>query len=168
MVDSNNLGEPAWIVVGTIGEPGEREFYLQIGTPSKTISFALEKAQAASLSEKIFQIARELGVSRKNLIPESRSLELPVDSEFVIGIISLQWDGTNRRLIFELESATENPNSDESEKFRFQIQIESAIRFALATMLVVQAGRAPCIFCGGPINREGHLCPRSNGYRRQE
>lgn len=168
MVDSKNVWEPSWIVIGTVGEPGEREFFLQLGESPKTTSFALEKAQAASLSEKIFQIARELGVSRKNLLPESRSLEMPVDPEFVVGLISLQWDGANRKLIFELASATENSNSDDSEKFRFQIQIESAIRFALATMLVVQAGRAPCIFCGGPMNREGHLCPRSNGYRRQE
>ncbi|NDH38436.1 MAG: DUF3090 domain-containing protein, partial [Actinobacteria bacterium] len=25
----------------------------------------------------------------------------------------------------------------------------------------------PCVFCGGPINPGGHLCPRANGYRRQ-
>jgi uncharacterized repeat protein (TIGR03847 family) len=33
---------------------------------------------------------------------------------------------------------------------------------------VVAAGRAPCPFCGGPIDAEGHLCPRSNGYRRSQ
>jgi hypothetical protein len=24
----------------------------------------------------------------------------------------------------------------------------------------------PCPFCGIPIDPNGHLCPRSNGYRR--
>jgi hypothetical protein len=32
--------------------------------------------------------------------------------------------------------------------------------------LVIAAGRQPCPFCGLPINPEGHLCARANGYRR--
>ena len=31
---------------------------------------------------------------------------------------------------------------------------------------VVSAGRPPCQFCGGPIDPEGHLCPRANGFKR--
>jgi uncharacterized repeat protein (TIGR03847 family) len=31
---------------------------------------------------------------------------------------------------------------------------------------VVAAGRPDCMFCSLPINPEGHLCPRANGYRR--
>ena len=27
-------------------------------------------------------------------------------------------------------------------------------------------GRPPCPFCGGPLDPEGHLCPRANGFRR--
>jgi uncharacterized repeat protein (TIGR03847 family) len=27
---------------------------------------------------------------------------------------------------------------------------------------VIKAGRQPCMFCGGPINLEGHICPRAN------
>ena len=25
---------------------------------------------------------------------------------------------------------------------------------------------SPCQLCGGPLDPEGHLCPRANGYRR--
>jgi hypothetical protein len=32
--------------------------------------------------------------------------------------------------------------------------------------VVVNAGRAPCPFCGSPIDPAGHLCPRANGFRR--
>ena len=38
--------------------------------------------------------------------------------------------------------------------------------FAKRANTVVAAGRAPCPFCGGPIDPNGHLCPRANGYRR--
>jgi hypothetical protein len=32
--------------------------------------------------------------------------------------------------------------------------------------LVVAAGRQPCPFCAFPIDPQGHLCARANGYRR--
>ncbi len=38
--------------------------------------------------------------------------------------------------------------------------------FAARAESVVAAGRAPCPFCGGPMDADGHLCPRANGYRR--
>ena len=31
---------------------------------------------------------------------------------------------------------------------------------------LMSSGRQPCPFCGLPIDVEGHLCPRANGYRR--
>jgi len=33
---------------------------------------------------------------------------------------------------------------------------------------VVAAGREPCPFCGGPMDPQGHLCPRANGFRRTQ
>ena len=38
-----------------------------------------------------------------------------------------------------------------------------AQRFAKGALRVVAAGRPVCPFCGLPIERTGHLCPRRNG-----
>ena len=38
--------------------------------------------------------------------------------------------------------------------------------FSKRALAVVGAGRPSCPFCGGPIDPEGHLCPRANGFRR--
>ncbi|MGH3444006.1 MAG: DUF3090 family protein, partial [Nocardioidaceae bacterium] len=38
--------------------------------------------------------------------------------------------------------------------------------FSARAQAVVGAGRPPCPFCGGPMDPEGHLCPRANGFRR--
>jgi hypothetical protein len=38
--------------------------------------------------------------------------------------------------------------------------------FVRRAQSVVSAGRAPCQFCGNPIDPAGHLCPRANGFRR--
>jgi uncharacterized repeat protein (TIGR03847 family) len=39
-----------------------------------------------------------------------------------------------------------------------------AMGFARRAQRVVSAGRPPCPFCGQPLNPEGHLCARRNGY----
>ena len=38
--------------------------------------------------------------------------------------------------------------------------------FAHRAAAVVAQGRPPCPFCGNPLDPEGHICPRANGYRR--
>ena len=38
--------------------------------------------------------------------------------------------------------------------------------FVRRALSVVSAGRPPCQFCGNPIDPDGHLCPRANGFRR--
>jgi uncharacterized repeat protein (TIGR03847 family) len=38
--------------------------------------------------------------------------------------------------------------------------------FVKRAQAVVSAGRPPCPFCGNPLDPQGHVCPRANGYRR--
>ena len=44
---------PDRLVVGTVGEPGSRTFYLQARDGARIVSVALEKEQSAVLAEKI-------------------------------------------------------------------------------------------------------------------
>lgn len=161
---NRSLGEIEGLNLGTVGLPGEREFYLQI-KKGIIVSLALEKNQAASLAEKIIQIAREIGMSVKKQNAAFSNLEMPIEPEFSVGMISLTWlpDGARLRVeINAVEEESENPKS-----ISFECEMSKAIEFALCALDVVAAGRQPCLFCGGPINVEGHLCPRANGYRRK-
>jgi uncharacterized repeat protein (TIGR03847 family) len=56
--------------------------------------------------------------------------------------------------------------SESQDILRVLISLGYAEGFAKRALAVVGAGRAPCPFCGGPIDPSGHLCPRANGYRR--
>jgi uncharacterized repeat protein (TIGR03847 family) len=51
---------PDRVVVGTIGPPGARTFYLQVRAGSQTVSIAMEKQQSALLAEKIDEILDQL------------------------------------------------------------------------------------------------------------
>ena len=33
---------------------------------------------------------------------------------------------------------------------------------------VIGAGRPDCPFCGNPVDPDGHLCVRANGFRRRD
>jgi uncharacterized repeat protein (TIGR03847 family) len=57
-------------------------------------------------------------------------------------------------------------DEDGPDLFKLYLSPDIAQNFINQARRVVAAGRAPCPFCGLPINRDGHLCPRANGYRR--
>jgi len=60
---------PDRIVVGTIGRPGERTFYLQVRSGTRTVSIALEKQQSALLAEKIDEILDQLLTVGTTVVP---------------------------------------------------------------------------------------------------
>lgn len=165
--------------VGTVGEPGNRTFYLQIRAESRLISLSLEKSQVEILAERIKYMLKEIRLAHPLSMPPAKvrdqlPLEVPVEDSFRIGAIALFYDEENEKIQVDLRE--NNPDYDEDEIIltidpeievvRLFITTTQAETFSDRALLVVAAGRAPCPFCGFPINPEGHLCARANGYRR--
>ena len=44
----------------------------------------------------------------------------------------------------------------------------TARAFVKRTEQVLEAGRPSCPFCGVPVDPEGHLCVRANGFKRRD
>jgi uncharacterized repeat protein (TIGR03847 family) len=65
----------------------------------------------------------------------------------------------------ELEEAVEALEDSQS-VLRVSLTGVAARAFARRALAVVASGRPPCPFCGGPLDPDGHLCPRANGYKR--
>jgi uncharacterized repeat protein (TIGR03847 family) len=119
-------------------------------------------------------------------------LETPIEEEFRVGAMSLAWEVDSQRVVIECFSEGINPEEEvereededapdaagaEGEEgavpeaqdgaiLRVSITGAAARAFAKRALAVVAAGRPPCPFCAGPLDSEGHICPRSNGYRR--
>ena len=47
---------------------------------------------------------------------------------------------------------------------RVRLSPAMALGFAQRATRVLAGGRPACPFCGQPLNPEGHICPRKNGY----
>ena len=158
-------------MAGTIGEPGERAFFIQARDKGRVISVALEKAQVQAIANRLELIVAEVKKSNPLISIESfpqddAPLETPVDEEFQVGAISLAWNELDQLLSFELYELEDDEHDEEGQVLEINFSLGMAISFAQRSKALVNAGRLPCPFCGIPIDPRGHLCPRANGYRR--
>ena len=170
---------PDRFLVGTVGRPGEREFYLQAVDGKRIVSVSCEKQQVAILADKlgslIGEVVRRFGEKEPTVDPTEPALETPVDAEFRVGTMGLAWDGEGSRIVVELLAITEAEVSEESvlddsadgpDALRVFLSLDEAMSFAAQAERVVSAGRPPCPLCANPLEPEGHICPRLNGYHR--
>ena len=162
---------PERFVAGTVGEPGERAFYLQIQTSSRLFSVAVEKAQVQAMSSRLEVMIAEIRKSNPSMMidklpTDDAPLESPIDAEFQIGAMSLAWDNDSKWICVELFELEDDEEDSEGEVVVINISLAMAAAFSVRSKAVVNAGRLPCPFCGIPIDPRGHLCPRANGYRR--
>jgi uncharacterized repeat protein (TIGR03847 family) len=173
---------PDRFVAGTVGQPGDRTFYLQARGGGRVVSVALEKVQVSLLADRLEElldeVRRQLGEDLPDAVDsggDTEPLESPVDEEFRVGAMGLAWDGEEHLVVIEAQAAGEEPADEETiladvedgpDALRVRITAEEARSFVYRARRVLAAGRPPCPLCGQPLDATGHICPRQNGYRR--
>ncbi|MEO6470242.1 MAG: DUF3090 domain-containing protein [Aeromicrobium sp.] len=174
---------PDRLVVGTVGQPGSRTFFLQARSGAQLISVALEKEQSAALAERIDEVLDELMADEGNpfSIPALTSDELvdndpldqPVEEEFRAGVMSLGWDPSTAQIVIEAFPILE-PDAEAIEPIEVvdpeqvllvRIPVGTARAFAKRTREVVSAGRPLCPLCGVAMDSEDHICELPDGFR---
>ena len=167
----HEFSRPERFIAGTVGEPGERAFYLQVRSSYRLFSVAVEKAQVQAIIARLDVMVA--GIRKSNPLiniekfpTDDAPLESPVEAEFQVGAMSLAWDEDSALISIELYELDEDEEDSSGEVADIKISLGMAISFTVRSKAVVNAGRLPCPFCGIPIDPRGHLCPRANGYRR--
>jgi uncharacterized repeat protein (TIGR03847 family) len=167
---------PDRFVAGTVGQPGERTFFLQASGDGRTVSVALEKLQVRVLAERLGDLLDNVQAGPEDpLVEDTAPLDAPVEEEFRVGSMGLAWDPDTERCVVEaLAQAEEDdpevePLTDVDEgpdALRVRMSAAMARDFVRRALRVVAAGRPPCPLCGLPLDPGGHVCPRQNGHRR--
>jgi uncharacterized repeat protein (TIGR03847 family) len=182
---------PDRFVAGTVGQPGERTFFLQAREGNRITSVACEKQQVSVLAEHLDRVLDEVlrrsagGVDVPPASSNARDtdpLDAPITEEFRVGTMTIAWDPSIDRIVIELfsnvdvdeesnrataaSSAEEPDEIDADEVFVVKITASFARDFVARAQALVAAGRPSCPFCLQPIDPHGHICPRANGYRR--
>jgi uncharacterized repeat protein (TIGR03847 family) len=166
---------PERFVAGTVGQPGERTFYLQVRDGGQVVSVAMEKGQISALAERVDTLLGEIRRteavstgSHEDVAP----LDSPIEEEFRVGALALGWDPEDELVVVEAQELSEAPaepmsdDPDGPSVLRVRITAEAARSFSSRAQRVVAAGRQPCPLCGLPLDPSGHICPRQNGHRR--
>jgi uncharacterized repeat protein (TIGR03847 family) len=171
---------PERFVAGTVGEPGNRTFFLQARDGGRVVSVVLEKVQVAVLADRLNQLLDELeqrGMTDAVVPPveDVAPLDEPIIEAFRAGTLTLGWDGSSERILVEARAQTEDdedveeeaPVDDDAEDgpdlFRVRLSAPAARAFVDRAVRVVASGRPPCPLCGQPLDPQGHICPRRNG-----
>jgi uncharacterized repeat protein (TIGR03847 family) len=89
--------------------------------------------------------------------------------------MTLSWDPRISRVVIEVFPITDGGEGDDDEEeaepaevVLVRLEAGPARAFVRRAELVLAAGRPDCPFCGSPIDPEGHLCVRANGFRRRD
>jgi len=124
------------------------------------------------------EVARRFGAAvppQAGEVSDVAPLVTPLDVEFRVGTMGLGWDSDAGAVVVELLAVTET-EVDESvvlddaeegpDAVRVFLTPLQAREFAARSERVVAAGRPPCPLCGEPLTPKGHMCVRTNGYKR--
>jgi uncharacterized repeat protein (TIGR03847 family) len=192
----HRFDSPDRFVAGTVGQPGERTFFLQAREGNRITSVVVEKQQVSVLAEHLDKVLDE--VLRRSgpaaQVPPAHDkpsdtdpLDAPITEEFRVGTMTIAWDAEINKIVIELFSNVdeEDESGDEpelssaaaaalegndevnaDEVFVVKITPSYARDFVARAQALVAAGRPPCPFCLQPLDPAGHICPRANGYRR--
>ena len=114
------LNPVSFLTVGTVGEPGNRTFYIQGSQGTETISLVIEKEQAATLAANFESLLKELAekhpsssTDQEDTVWRDMRLKEPVESLFRVGNMGLGYNEETDQVVlvaYELVEEDEEPN----------------------------------------------------------
>lgn len=173
------------LATGAVGEPGEREFFIQARTHSTQLTVLVEKEQVALLATEavafLDRIAADFPEEETDPVPPQQVVKLrePTVPLFRARLIGLGFDPDRACVLIELrEQAAEDEEQEEAAPavpedaltdaeeegyvariYATRSQVRAMAAHGAAT---VAAGRPPCPLCDMPMDPSGHRCPRWN------
>jgi uncharacterized repeat protein (TIGR03847 family) len=162
---SFDVPDPLVFTAGTVGEPGARAFYLQAQAPGVVVTLKCEKQQVGALAEYFAGVLADLPAVDDQRMPTLLELIEPVVPEWTVGRLAVGWDETNDRMVLVAEELLDEESEEsgiDAAEARFRLSREQVAGFVGKAEELIAAGRPQCPLCGGPLDPEGHACPRLN------
>lgn len=163
-----------------VGEPGSRVFYLHARAGRQRVTVRCEKQQVSAIAQYLRRVLSDLPPPEDRPLPDAVDLSGAAGQEaFVLGPIGLGYDRGNDRVLVQLEELVPADLSDDDDeddppvvdemlddldrgKVRLYMTRGQAAAFCEQADHLVAAGRPSCLWCGNPIDPDGHPCPRMN------
>lgn len=161
---------PDRFVPGSVGEPGDRRFFLQARKGGALVTLGVEKAQVMALAKRLDDLLDAVEAPPADPSSSGDALEEPVVELFRVGTMALAWDPQREAVLFEAQTETEEGDyvevdddaTEGPDLLRVRLPPEQARSFVRRAQAIVAAGRPPCPFCGEPLDPQGHFCTRAD------
>ncbi|MGL4298385.1 MAG: DUF3090 family protein [Candidatus Neomicrothrix subdominans] len=164
--------QPDDFLPGSVGEPGNRVFYMQARDGHRVTSLRCEKEQVLALAQFLMRLVGDDGPVE----PLGELIE-PVTESFVIGNLLVSAEDADGSVVVVAEELVfvdedddslflDEPSFDdaaaEPRELRIRMSAAAARGFAQRAGRLMAGSRPICELCGRPIDPDGHACPRLN------
>ncbi|HSK24762.1 MAG TPA: DUF3090 family protein [Egicoccus sp.] len=168
------LTQPHHVTVGTVGEPGNRTFFVQAQDEAVLVTLVLEKQQVGGIGDLLAQLlARVDDRPATDWDRAAMALREPVEPRWRVGELGVGIEDAGGRFVLEftelllVEDEDDLTELGEPREVRIWIDQDQARRLAAHADELIGQGRPRCQFCGRPMAADGsHVCPSTNGHGR--
>jgi uncharacterized repeat protein (TIGR03847 family) len=150
-----------------VGIPGNRTFFLAIGEKNNWVRIWVEKEHLQALAVAIEQLLLALSEEKISLPWETEGP--PLTDETPTGLPSAELDIVQMTLGYdegkaaiELEVLRSGAQEENPLEVHGRVTLAQLKKFGRQAAKICAAGRPLCPVCGGPIDPEGHTCPKEN------
>ena len=173
MTESFDLTSPTHFTAGTVGEPGQRVFFVQATEAGVTVTLKVEKTQVAALAQYMAELLADLPPVPDDELPYDLDLVEPAIAEWVVGTIGVAFDEARDRMVVTFQEIQVVEESEEPllevddggvALATFVVTRPQAMAFVRRAAELVSSGRPPCTLCGRPLDPQGHVCIKTNGH----
>ncbi|MCP5025542.1 MAG: DUF3090 family protein [Actinomycetia bacterium] len=133
---------------GTVGEPGDRTFFLQAADGGRLVTLKIEKQQVGALSEYFTQLLTELDLPDDGA--DFQPLRTPIEPDWVVGSLEIQWDADAEQMVVVAEEIQDDDDESDPARAVFRVSASQVSAFCSTVDVLMAGGRPPCPFCGRP------------------
>src|SRR3954451_4447594 len=100
---SFDLSDPIVFTAGTVGDPGQRMFFLQARQDATVVTLKCEKQQVGALAEYLAGLLDDLPTVDPAAVPTLLQVVEPIIAEWPIGTLAVAWDENADRMVLVAE-----------------------------------------------------------------
>jgi uncharacterized repeat protein (TIGR03847 family) len=159
--------ELALLSAVAMGVPGKRTFFVAIGRQGEWVRLWQEKHDLQAFALAANQLLLE--ISHGHARSSSKEENAPAGDVPASGLPSAELEGDEITLGYDSGTAVLDvtahgmgPRSEDKAQVHCRMSLAKLKQFSEQALAVCAAGRPTCVLCGGPIDPDGHVCPRKN------
>lgn len=138
MSDSFELLTPDNFVAGTVGEPGDRIFFLQAREGGDVVTLKVEKGQVQALASYLADVLEEHGMDATGAPPAD--MQEPAVAAWTVSALAIGLDRDSGAVVVIAEELVDNEDETPAEA-RFHLRPEQARGYVDHALLLVEYGR---------------------------